>query len=192
MSATVLVAIASGSEELETVTIVNVLRRADMEVELVSCEVAPQLTIRCARGMNLVADKHISEISTQAYAAIVLPGGMPGAANLGQCQPLVALLKQQQAKRQWLGAICAAPAQVLAKNDLILAAKVTGYPSFQDQLPAAQLQQDSVVVDAQHKLITSQGPATALEFALHLVEQLVGSERRQQVADAMLVTASEA
>lgn len=187
----VLVAIAQGSEELETVTIVNVLRRADIDVELVSCDTSTELAVQCARGMTLMADKHITNATAQHFDAIVLPGGMPGAANLGQCEPLLTLLKQQQVKQQWRAAICAAPAQVLAKNDLIGQAKVTAYPSFQDQLPAAQLQLSNVVIDNHHKLITSQGPATAMEFALTLVEQLTNTERREQVANAMLVASNK-
>ena len=182
----VMVAIASGSEEIEAVSIIDVLRRAEIIVDVVSIEANKRLDIVASRGVKLMADLHISEIDAANYDMLVLPGGVPGSEAFRDCESLIAMLKQRNAK-QWLAAICAAPAVVLAEHNLLGDAAVTCHPGFQQQLPQNQLSVDRVVVDQSHKLITSQGPGTAIEFSLALIAQLKDQNSADQVAAPMVL-----
>jgi 4-methyl-5(b-hydroxyethyl)-thiazole monophosphate biosynthesis len=178
----VLVPVAHGSESIETVTIVNVLRRAKIEVTLTSIE--SSITIDGSRGIKLVADTLYSAIAEQVFDMIVLPGGEAGAKALGTHTGLVEKLHAQRVEHRWIGAICAAPALVLAPHGLIDGKQATGYPAFRDAL--LHYVDQPVVVDGH--TVTGQGPASAIAFALMLVEKLAGSAARHEVAAAMLTT----
>ena len=184
MGIRVMLAVADGSEDIETVTVSDVLRRAGIEVVLVS--VMPQRQITCARGLQLRADALMADVMEQSWDAIVLPGGMPGSEHLADCAALIALLRQQLANDRVVGAICAAPAVVLARHGLLQGRKATAFPGFEEALQqcGAQLILGDVVTD-QH-LITSRGPATAMAFALQLVRQLAGDAKAMQVANHLL------
>lgn len=179
MSKKVLVAIADGTEELEAVTIIDVLRRAEAEVTVASVG-AQQVT--AGRGVNLVADAVISDCVGKVYDLIALPGGMPGAEHLRDSSELTEMLKDQAASGRLYAAICASPAVALKPHGLLEDKKATCYPSLLSELDNSQ--QEKVVVDG--NCITSQGPATALEFALKLVELLFGRGKADEVARAML------
>ncbi|WP_341503120.1 DJ-1 family glyoxalase III [Gallaecimonas sp. GXIMD4217] len=183
---TILVTVADGSEEMEVITLVDVLRRADLEVTLASLD---ERQVTCARGSRLVADATFEEIAEFQFELIALPGGLGGAERQGQHQGLVGMLRGHQAEGRWIGAICAAPALSLAANGLIPAkAKITGHPGFHNLLGDYRLKAGAAVVrDDQHRLITSQGPGTALAFALALVELLLGKEKAQRVAAPMVL-----
>lgn len=181
----VLVAIADGSEEMEAVITIDVLRRAQVEVCLAS--VMPGRTeITASRGVKIIADALLGACLTQTWDMIVLPGGMPGAAHLHDSVELRDLLQRQIESGRWLAAICAAPAVVLGRHNLIPQATATCFPASQEELAGRvkTVTQAAVVVDG--KLITSQGPGTAIPFALQLVELLCGGERARQVAGAMV------
>lgn len=179
MSKRVLVAIADGSEELEAVTVIDVLRRAGAEVTVAS--VADE-QITASRGVKLVADAVIGDCVGKTYDLIVLPGGMPGAENLRDSRELAEMLKVQAKSGRYYAAICASPAVALQPYGLLEGKKATCYPSLASKL--GQRQEARVVVDG--NCITSQGPGTALEFGLKLAELLFGREKAQQVAEAML------
>lgn len=180
----VLVPIADGSEELEAVTIIDVLRRAGARVTVASTAPAGRLEVTASRGVKLVADKHISDCRNDIFDLIVIPGGMPGAEHLRDSAPLTALLKAQFAQGKAYGAICAAPQVVLAHHGLLANKNATGHPGFQQAL--AQLKSDQrVVIDG--NVITSQGPGTALEFSLALVEFLYDADKREFVAEPMVL-----
>ncbi len=181
MSKKVLVAIADGTEELEAVTIIDVLRRAEAEVTVASVG-AKQVT--ASRGVNLVADAVISDCVGTVYDLIALPGGMPGAEHLRDSSKLTEMLKDQAASGRLYAAICASPAVVLKHHGLLENKKATCYPSL--LLDLDKPEQAKVVVD--DNCITSQGPATALQFSLKLVELLFGQQKRNEVALAMLET----
>ncbi len=180
MSQNVLVPIADGSEEIEAVTIIDVLVRAGANVTVASVE-AVQIT--ASRGVKLVANKRLTDCTGESFDLIALPGGMPGAEHLRDCAPLIEMLKAQRAAGKLYAAICASPAVVLAPHGLLDGKKATGYPSLQDKLPA--LGNGRVVVDG--NCITSQGPATAMEFAVELVRHLFGDEKAQQIAGGLLM-----
>ncbi|WP_199405235.1 DJ-1 family glyoxalase III [Corallincola holothuriorum] len=181
MTIKVLVPIADGSEELEAVTMIDLLRRAGIDVTVASCTTDGGLEICASRGVKLVADHHISTLTDERYAMIALPGGMPGAELLRDSAPLLTLLTQQQGNG-WIAAICAAPAVVLHSHGLIKGS-ATCHPAFQAQLPAANLMSDQpVVIDHDNRLVTSQGPGTAMTFALTLIEILAGADKRKLTA----------
>jgi len=174
-----LVVIADGTEELEAVTIIDVLRRAEADVTVASVG-AKEVT--ASRGVKLVADALISDCMDQTYDLIALPGGMPGAEHLRDSSVLAQLLKAQAESGRLYAAICASPAVVLKTHGLLAGRKATCYPSMMSELPNAE--DARVVVDG--NCITSQGPGTALAFALELVKLLFGPEKSQEVAKAML------
>lgn len=175
-----LVPIANGVEDIETVTIVDVLRRAQVEVTVASIEREP--TVTCARGCRLTADAPFAELRKETFDLIALPGGSAGAAAFHKHAPLIDKLKEQRSTRRLYAAICASPALVLAQHGLLEGKRATCYPSFKEHLP--RYVDQPVVVDGH--CVTSQSPATAIAFALKLVELLCGEEKAQQVGGAML------
>lgn len=181
MNKTVLVPIADGTEELEAVTIIDTLRRSGTLVTVAS---VCGLQITASRKVKLVADVLIKDCTGKIFDCIILPGGMPGAEHLRDNAVLTELLTQQDKAKRLIAAICASPAVVLAHHGLLKGHKATCYPSAQEALPDKSAAAQRVVIDG--NFITSQGPATALEFALAIVEALFGAERRKQVAAPML------
>ena len=178
-SKTALVVVADGSESLETVTVVNVLRRAGVKVTLAALGNSP---VSGTRGIALMPDSHYDVVASHQFDLIVLPGGETGARSLGAHAPLIEKLRQQRLAHRWIGAICAAPALALAPHGLIDGKQATCYPAFRDKL--LHFVDRPVVVDGH--CVTSQGPATAIAFALELVERLRGAATRKSVADALL------
>lgn len=182
----VLVPIADGSEEIETTCITDTLVRFGADVTVASV-MPDELMCKMSRNIYVKADVSISEACQQQdWDLVVLPGGMPGAEHLRDCQPLIELLKKHKADGKLYGAICAAPAVVLASNGLIEeGAAATCYPApgFREKLP--QVSNDNIVVS--NNLVTSQGPGTALEFGLTLGELLFSKEKREEIAAQMLL-----
>lgn len=183
MSKKVLVPIADGSEEMEAVCIIDTLRRADADVTVAS--VSQNHLIIASRSVKLVADTLISDCKGQTFDLIVLPGGITGAENLRDCDTLIDMLKQQQSSDRLYAAICASPAIVFDYHGLLDNKDATCHPSFLSKLQNTKPIDRPVVVHG--NCITSQGPATALHFAIKLVELLYDKEKADQIADAMLV-----
>jgi len=181
-----LVPVANGVEDIETVTIIDVLRRAQIEVTVASIE--RETTITCARGCKLVADTTLNEVKKDTFELIAVPGGSQGAAALGKNRALIEMLKANRSNRRWYAAICAAPALVFAPNDLLEGKRATCYPSFKDQLP--RYIDAPVVVDGH--VITSQSAGTAMAFALKLVELTQGEEKSRKVAESMIAPLEDA
>ena len=175
-----LVVVAEGSESLEAITIVNVLRRAGAKVTLAS--IGGALSVMGTRAITLVADCHFADVASQSYDLIVLPGGEVGAAKLAAHAPLIEVLKKQRVEHRWTAAICAAPALVLAAHGLLDGKQATGYPALREQL--LHYVNLPVVVDGH--TITGQGPASAIAFALMCAEKLCGETKRREVAEALL------
>ena len=180
MAKTALVPIADGTEEMEAVTVIDVLRRGGVQVTVAS---VGALQVTASRAVKITADKLISDCTKETYDLIALPGGLPGAEHLRDCMPLIEMMRKQKAEGRFYAAICASPAVVLAVHGLIDDKKATGYPSTQDKLPNRA--EGRVVVDG--NCITSQGPGTAQEFALELVGLLCGRDKAGEVASAMIV-----
>ena len=184
MTARALISVADGVEDLECVTLIDVLRRAEVEVVVASIESRRMIT--CARGTRLTADTMLVDVLAQPFDLIVLPGGMPGAQHLAEHEPLAERVREQAKAGKLFAAICAAPAIALQQYGVLRQRRMTCYPAFSDRLSGCEFVDQPVVVDG--NCITSQGPGTALAFALTLVEQLCGKAVRKQVAEAMLVS----
>lgn len=170
----VLVILAQGCEEIEAVTVIDILRRAGIEVTSAGLDDLPVLA---SRGVMLLADTTLDLAQHQDFDMIVLPGGQPGTDNLKADKRLAALLQQMAQQGKYLAAICAAPS-VLAAG-LLDGRKATCYPTCLDGYPKVNLQTAAVVEDG--KIITSRGPGTAMDFALTLVERLAGKAKRLEV-----------
>jgi 4-methyl-5(b-hydroxyethyl)-thiazole monophosphate biosynthesis len=180
--ARVLVPLAQGCEELEAVTIIDLLRRAGIEV--VTAGLQPGI-VKASRGTQLVPDASLDSVLADDFDMIVLPGGMPGAQHLGEDPRVIDLLKKMSELGKYTAAICAAPT-VLAAAGLLTGKKATSYPGFLDkmELPGVSYQADAVVQDG--RVLTSRGPGTAMDFALALIEVLSGKAKRDEV-EASLV-----
>ncbi len=181
MGKSVLVPVADGTEDLEAVAIIDVLRRADAKVTVASITGSRQVTF--SRGMAITTDALLENCVTREYDLVVLPGGIPGAENLRDSVDLVRLLKHQRETGQLYGAICASPAVVLEHHGLLEGRQATCHPAYVEQLTNKDRAASRVVVDG--NCITSQGAGTAVEFSLALVEQLFGKEKRDEVAVGM-------
>jgi len=185
MTPKVLVPIADGTEEIEAVCIIDVLRRAGAEVTVAS---VGTLQITASRGVRIVADRLIAECVDEVFDLIVLPGGIPGAEHLRDSPELKALLQRQKEENRWYGAICAAPAVVLEEHGLLEGTRATSHPAFMDRLAPGSADDARVVVDG--RCATSRGPGTALEFAIELVALLFGRAHAETVAAPMVVADS--
>lgn len=174
--------LADGFEEIEAITVVDVLRRAGVDIKTVS--ITNDKEVRGAHNIIVKADK-IFESSFETDAdMLVLPGGMPGTSNLEAHAGLKDLLKDFAAKGKYIAAICAAPS-VLGKLGLLQDREATCYPGFEKHLKGAQVKDIPVI---QHgNFITSMGPGTALDFAMKLVELLVNNKTAQSLKDGMIV-----
>ncbi len=171
----VLVPLAQGSEELEAVTVLNILRRAGIEAVSTSLDGHP---IRGSRGTMLIPDTSLDEALKRNFDMVVLPGGQPGTNNLKADARIIKLVQRMVEEGRYVCAICAAPA-VLASAGLLDGKRATSYPGSLNSFPKVLLQTQAVVEDGM--LITSRGPGTAMDFALTLVERLAGKAKRDEV-----------
>lgn len=188
--ANVLVPIAPGCEELEAVTIIDLLRRANIQVTTASLDNGSHVNpVTASRGVVLIPDVTLDEALVQneakSYDMMVLPGGLPGADHLDNDPRIHTLLQSISATGNYTAAICAAP-KVLANAKLLEGKSATSYPGFIDNMALAntQVKEESVVRDG--KVITSRGPGTAMDFALTLIEALAGKAKRDEVATGLL------
>jgi len=178
----VLVPLAPGFEEIEAVAIVDVLRRAGVEVSVAGLARGP---VRGSHGIELATDAELGALAAQTFDMVVLPGGMPGATNLIEDERVLACVRAHHAKGKIVAALCAAP-MVLAAAGIVSGVKVTSHPSVRAKLGSAEVVAAPRVVKS-GRVITSQGPGTAIEFALALVAELVGQAKADELARAMLV-----
>ncbi len=177
----VLVPLAAGFEELEAVTIIDLLRRAGIEVTVAGLD---DDVITGSRGTRILPDKTIDSASSSAYDMIVLPGGLPGADNLNDDSRIHDLLQQMAKNGRYIAAICAAP-KVLASAGLLKNKEMTSYPASLSGIDVAGMHNTgkSVVVDG--NIITSRGPGTAMDFALQLIQLLAGDSVSKQVEEGL-------
>ncbi|MBY0576623.1 MAG: DJ-1/PfpI family protein [Gallionellaceae bacterium] len=171
----VLVLLADGSEELEAVTIINILRRGGINVTAAGLH---RGTLRGSRNIVLTPDTTLDEALAHDYDMVVLPGGQPGTENLKADARVLKLLQRMSGAGKQVAAICAAPS-VLAAAGLLDGRRATCYPTCLDEFPKVVLQMADVVEDG--NLVTSRSPGTAMDFALTLLERLSGKAKRQEV-----------
>jgi 4-methyl-5(b-hydroxyethyl)-thiazole monophosphate biosynthesis len=177
----VLVPLAEGFEEIEAVTIIDVLRRADIEVVTAGVE---GKTARGSHDIVVSAESEISDIDGSDFDAVVLPGGMPGSANLRENSRVISIIRDIDGRNGTVAALCAAPI-VLAEAGLLNEREVTCFPGFEKDLHGAHYTGEPVVVDG--NIITGKGPGCAIPFALKLVEVLSGKETADRLKKTMQV-----
>lgn len=177
---TVLVPLAQGCEEIEAVTVIDILRRAGITVVSAGLDKQP---VRASRGTVLIPDTTLELALEQKYDMVVLPGGQPGSNNLKADARILELLMEMAKGDKYIAAICAAPS-VLATAGLLDGKQATSFPGALDAFPKVRQQTMNVVEDG--KFITSRGPGTAMDFALTLVERLSGKDKRREI-EATLV-----
>ncbi len=175
--ARVLVPLAEGFEELEAITVIDLLRRARFEVIVAGLEAGP---VEASRGTVVLPDTDLNTALQTAFDMVVLPGGQPGSDHLDGDRRIRQLLRQMNAEKRYIAAICAAP-KVLANAGLLVGKKATAYPGVLEQLPGAEVIPSSEPVVRDGNIITSRGPGTAMDFALALIEVLAGKSRREEV-----------
>jgi 4-methyl-5(b-hydroxyethyl)-thiazole monophosphate biosynthesis len=175
--ATVLVPLAQGCEELEAVTIIDLLRRAGITVVTAGLDDKP---VKASRGVVLIPDTTLGAALEQHYDMVVLPGGLPGADHLNSDMRIREIVKTTNDAKRLVAAICAAP-KVFASMGMLIGRRVTAYPGVLDNMnvPGMRITGEPVTVDG--GIITSRGPGTAMDFALILIERLLGSEKRAEV-----------
>lgn len=178
----VLVPLAQGCEELEAVTITDLLVRAGVDVTTAGLDDQP---VTASRGTRIIPDTTIDTVLDQTYDLVVLPGGLPGADHLRDDARVQALLKNHAASGKYIGAICAAPKAVAAAG-LLEGKKATAYPGVLEALADDAIDVSSSAVEIDGKIVTSRGPGTAMEFALTLIELLEGRAKRDEI-DRQLV-----
>jgi len=181
MEKKVCVFLADGFEEIEGLTVVDLLRRAGVKVTTVS--ITGEHTIHGAHGIDVQADKLFDEVDYIDQDMAVLPGGMPGTTNLGKHQGVKQVLEAFYQEKKYIAAICAAPS-VFGKYGMLNGRKATSYPGFEEALVGAKYVYDKVVVD--DFVITSRGMGTAIAFSLALIEVLLGAELAKKIGEAII------
>lgn len=176
------VILTSGFEEIEAMSIVDILRRSNIHTVVAGTDKEP---IEGAHGVKIIADKHIDDIDLDNYDALILPGGAPGYINLKKNRKVIELLKLANSKGKLIGAICASPT-VLAHAGILRGKRATVYPGMEEEIKkaGAEYSDDLVVVDG--NIVTSRGPSTALLFGWKLAEILAGKDRADEIAKTML------
>lgn len=177
----VYVFLAEGFEEMEALGTVDILRRAQINVQTVS--VIGNKVVTSSHGVSVCADVLFDEIDTETCEMMVLPGGLPGATNLADHVALCKALQAQDVKHKYVAAICAAP-MVLGKIGILKNKRATCYPGFDKYLEEAEYTANLVEVDGH--IITGKGPAAVSEFAFTLVRLLVGDAKELEVRQGML------
>lgn len=174
--------LAEGFEEVEALTAVDLLRRADMDVKMVS--ISGALQVKGAHGITVTADVIYTDTSFEDADWLILPGGMPGATNLYEYKPLKELLSQHASGLKNIAAICASPAVVLGQLGLLKNRKATCYPGFEPLMEGAEAVDQNVVTDG--NFVLANGPASAMAWALAIIDSAKGAEKAGEVASGLL------
>lgn len=173
--------LADGFEEIEALTVVDILRRAQISIDMIS--VTGQAAVTGSHGIQVAADRLFEETDFSDGTLFVLPGGMPGTKHLGAHEGLKQLLLDSMEKGKRIAAICAAPS-VLGDLGLLQGKKAISYPGFEPRLTGAQITVEQVVVDG--NITTSRGMGTAIPFALSLTAQLKDQETADQLGKGII------
>lgn len=179
--ANVYVFTADGFEEIEGLTVVDLMRRAGAQVQMVS--ISDGLAVKGSHGIEIKADTFFEDVDFGQADLLVLPGGMPGTLHLGEHQGLTKLLTETAAQGKRVAAICAAPS-VLGGLGLLKGKRAVCYPGFEDKLTGAQVGTEEVVTDG--NITTSRGLGTAILFALELISLLFGQEKAEEIGASVI------
>lgn len=175
------ICMAPGCEEIEGLAVVDILRRANMTIDMIS--ITDSLEVTGSHHVTFMADRLLADVDWNAYDGIVLPGGIPGTPNLGACKGVTDTIKQFAKQGKLVAAICAAPG-VLGQNGLLEGKKATSYPGFDEEMMGCVYLQDNVVVDG--NLITSRGMGTAIDFSLAIVAYLSDEKTANALASKIM------
>lgn len=176
--------LANGFEEIEGLTVVDILRRAGMEIQMVSVE--EDILVTGSHNIGIKADCLFKDANVDDAEMLILPGGMPGTVTLLHHQGLVEKIKQFNQEGKMLAAICAAPS-VLGAYGVLNGKQAVCYPGFEEKLLGAKVQKDAVVQDG--NVITSRGMGTAIDFALKIVEHFNGANAASSLAEQIIYKA---
>ena len=176
----VLVPLAPGFEEVEALTVVDILRRSEVKVITAGIIDGP---IEGRSGIRVIADVSLDEVSAENFDMIVLPGGMPGTTHLKEDPRVRGIVESLHEQGGVAAAICAAPL-VLSAVGLLEGKRATSYPSVRDNLKVGEYSEERVVVDG--NIVTSRGAGTAMEFSLKLLELLEGEEKMREISESVL------
>ncbi|MWN90404.1 protein deglycase YajL [Gilliamella sp. Pra-s65] len=183
MTKQALVFLSDGCEEIEAVTTIDLLTRAGINVTTAS--ISSSREVECSRGVKILAKKTLSDVQHVDFKVVILPGGLKGAENFRDCPLLIEKLKQIHQTSGIVAAICASPAIVLQHHNLFPNANMTGYPTTKEAFK--NWKADRVYFDEQNKVLTSQGPATSIDFALKIIEVLLGRAKAAEVASQLIL-----
>ncbi|HEX4502888.1 MAG TPA: protein deglycase YajL [Scandinavium sp.] len=189
MSASALVCLAPGSEEMEAVTTIDLLVRGGIKVTTASVASDGELAITCSRGVKLLADAPLVQVADGDFDIIILPGGLKGAEYFRDSALLVETVKQFHRSGRIVAAICAAAGTVLAPHEIFPIGNMTGFPALKEKIPEDQWQDKRVVWDPRVNLLTSQGPGTSIDFGLKIIDLLVSREKAYEVASQLVLPA---
>ena len=173
----VLIPLAPGFEELEAVSLTNILRRAGIEVVMAGLHPG---SVCASRGTVIVPDTSLEQVMSDDFDLVVLPGGLPGADNLRDDPRIIHLLQRTHAEGRLVGAICAAP-KVLAQAGLLTGRRAAHYPGAMSAAELDGVIDSTAAIEMDDRVMTSRGPGTAMDFALALVEKLLGRAKRDEV-----------
>ena len=177
----VAVLLADGFEEIEALTVVDILRRASVYVDTVS--ITDEYKVRGSHGINVQTEDLFDEVNFVEFDMIVLPGGMPGTTNLDEHLGVKRVVEDYVTSGKYVAAICAAPS-ILGGMGLLKGKRAACYPSVEDKLSGAVISRLPVVQDG--NIITSRGMGTAIDFALKLTEILFDRERAEELAASII------
>jgi len=177
---TILIPIAEGFEETEAVTVIDLLRRADLDVKTVSLD---ELFVEGAHGIKIMADCTFSEVDFE-ISSIVIPGGMPGTKNIAASEEIIDLIRILHSQNALIAAICAAPT-VLSKAGILAGKRYTCYPGYEKEITEGIHENSAVVKDG--NIITSMGPGTAAAFALEIIDHFC-QKRPEELAKKFIYT----
>ncbi|HAS64221.1 MAG TPA: DJ-1 family protein [Vibrio sp.] len=186
MQKKVLVPIASGTEEMEAITIIDIMVRAGYDVVVASADFSGQLIMKASRGVTLTADCRLVDVADDEFDAVILSGGVGGCEVFRDSPVLIEIVRQQMYEGKLVAAICAAPALVLTHHNLYPDALMTCHPSFESHIAKKNWRVKRVTYDVTSNLLTSQGPGTALEFAMEIIIHLSGKAHAWSVAEPMV------
>ena len=172
---------ANGFEEIEALTVVDILRRANVDVDMVS--ITGEKKVTGSHNITVEMDKLIEEVDFEQTDMIVLPGGMPGTVNLEACEPLMEQVDAFYKAEKYIAAICAAPS-IFGHRGMLQGKKACSNPGFESHLEGADVRKEPAVV-AGH-IITSRGMGTAISFGLAILEQLEGKDAVAQMKDKIV------
>lgn len=178
----VIVFLANGFEEVEALTVVDYLRRMDIDVDMVS--ITEEIRVKGAHNIEVITDKKTGEIKDgNGYDGVIIPGGLPGATNLRDDDKVIDIVKSINKREGLVAAICAGPI-VLERAGIINGRKVTSYPGFDQDLETGIYKEEPVVRD--NNIITARGPAIAVDFAIEIVNYLLGDEKSEELKKDIL------